>query len=383
MSEEIPPASQRSTFFGAQDHSTGRGLRAALLLASVMIIGFGVHSASGVLGPILLGALFAAAAQPAAKFFEERLRLPSSVAVLASLLGVLVLLIIASSTVFWGFLDIASNLSRYEAALVELQSNLARGLSRAGLSRFAALVHRGGTSDVLPAAVRTMLDAVPSIFGFATLASLVTLFGLIERDSLVQRLCRRDSAARTWESVVGDTQRYLAVKSAVGAITGLATGLLCALFGLPNAALWGAIAFWLNYVPILGSLVAGIPPVAIALVFVSPAASIAVGIGYGIIKFILGNLVEPKWQGHSAGLSPLVVVLSIAIWGGLLGPIGALLSVPLTMVVKIGCAHTRDLNWFADLLASDPPARRSLLPLIRPLPKTPDPSFGPRESASL
>ena len=379
MSEE--PLSQRSTFLPG-DVRFGRGSRIALLLAAVGIVGFAIRAAAEVLVPILFGALFAAATQPAARYLEEKLRFPKSLSVLTALLAVMFVLALACGTLFLGFMDIATDLPRYEAAGAKVIKDLARALSEAGLYHLAVLVQRRANVDFLPAAVSGTLDAIPRIVGFVTLAGLVTLFGLLERDALLRRLATGDETSLTYERVLSDTQKYLGVKSAVSALTGLAAGALCAGFGVPNAPLWGAIAFWLNFIPVVGSMIAGVPPVLIALVLVSPQVSFLVGLGYLIINFVLGNLLEPRWQGQSTGLSPLIVVISIAVWSALLGPLGALLSVPLTMAVKIGCAHTKDLAWFAHALDNDFAARLSVLPRRRRRLGAPAGAKAPRTSAA-
>lgn len=186
-------------------------------------------------------------------------------------------------------------------------------------------------------------------------------FGLLERESLVRRLSWGRGNGESWSRILADTQRYLGIKTVTSALTGLLAAAVCIAADLPNPALWGAIAFWLNYVPVVGSILASIPPLVVSLASQPGDVTLGVLIGYLAINFAIGNYLEPRWQGAAAGLSPLGVVLSIAAWGGLLGPLGALLAIPLTMSIKIGCFHTRDLSWLARLLggvqASSPPGR--------------------------
>jgi predicted PurR-regulated permease PerM len=231
-----------------------------------------------------------------------------------------------------------------------LQSNIVVFFSQHGLSQLAILVNKQSVLDLLPHLVQSVGGSLYQTIGFGTLATLVMFFGLTERGTLVARLPQQGEFEETWNRVLIDTQRYLGVKTTTSALTGLLAGGICAAFGLPNAALWGAIAFWFNFVPVVGSLLAGIPPVFVALVTQSPSAAVAVGLGYLIVNVSIGNVLEPRWHGAAAGLSSLVVVISIAFWGGLMGPLGALIAVPLTMIVKLGCMHTRDLAWVARLL---------------------------------
>ena len=120
--------------------------------------------------------------------------------------------------------------------------------------------------------------------------------------------------------------------------------------GVDFPILWGLLAFLLNYVPTIGSIIAAIPPLLLALIQISPAAAGAVGAGFVVINLIMGNAIEPRFMGKGLGLSTLVVFLSLVVWGWVLGPVGMLLSVPLTMTVKIALEANPNTQWLAHLL---------------------------------
>jgi predicted PurR-regulated permease PerM len=148
-------------------------------------------------------------------------------------------------------------------------------------------------------------------------------------------------------------QRYLAIKTVMSLVNGAVAVGVCLAFGVDFPLLWGLFAFLFNYVPNIGSVLAGIPPVLLTLVEYGPARAAAVGAVYVAIDMVSGNLVEPKVMGRRLGLSPLVVMLSLVFWGWMWGPVGTLLSVPLTSVAKIMFEHTADLRWVAVLLGPD------------------------------
>src|SRR5690606_2946878 len=112
------------------------------------------------------------------------------------------------------------------------------------------------------------------------------------------------------------------------------------------------LAFLLNYVPTIGMFIATIPPVVVALIQYGPGGALLVLAGYGVINFTRGNLVEPRVMGRALGLSPLVRFLAIVFWGWRWGPVGPLLAVPLTMVIKNALSNIEDLRWAAVLLGS-------------------------------
>jgi predicted PurR-regulated permease PerM len=150
---------------------------------------------------------------------------------------------------------------------------------------------------------------------------------------------------------VSEVQRYLFIKTVTSAATGVLCGLWCVVMDLPNAALWGVTAFALNFIPVFGSVIAAVPPLLAGFLQGGASTSLAVLGGYLVINNVIGNFIEPKVMGRAAGLSALVVVVSIVVWGWIFGPVGALLSVPLTMIAKIVFANVDDTQWLAVLLA--------------------------------
>ena len=140
------------------------------------------------------------------------------------------------------------------------------------------------------------------------------------------------------------------------------------MLGLPYALVFGLIAFGLNYVPSLGSIIAAIPPVLVAIVLEGPGTAIAVAAIYLTVNIVIGSIAEPRIMGRRMGLSPLVVFLSLVFWGFILGPVGMFLSVPLTMIVKILLEGTEDLKWVAIILGPGESTTRATLDTANPQP---------------
>jgi len=128
------------------------------------------------------------------------------------------------------------------------------------------------------------------------------------------------------------------------------------ILGVDFAMLWGLLAFFFNFVPNIGSIIAAIPPVVLAIVQPGMGLGVAtwVAIGYALINIVIGNVVEPRVMGRGLGLSTLVVFLSLIFWGAVLGPVGMLLSVPLTIIARIILAGHERTRWIAILLAGSP-----------------------------
>lgn len=155
-------------------------------------------------------------------------------------------------------------------------------------------------------------------------------------------------------SATRDIQRYLGIKTLISLITGFLAGVLCWAVGLEFPLLWGILAFGLNYVPAIGSIIAGIPPILLSLLIEGDfkKASIIAG-GYLLINGFLGNFLEPTLLGRRFGISTLVIVISVIFWGWVWGPIGMLLAVPLTMLVKVAMDNSADFRWIAVAISKE------------------------------
>ena len=146
------------------------------------------------------------------------------------------------------------------------------------------------------------------------------------------------------------------IKTAVSAVTGTVVGLWVAALGLDFALLWGLVAFLLNFIPNLGSIIAAIPAVLLAMVQFGPGRAAVIAAGYLVVNIVFGSVVEPMLMGRRLGLSTLVVFASLVFWGFVWGPVGMLFSVPLTMVVKIALENSKDFRWVAVMLDANPAA---------------------------
>jgi predicted PurR-regulated permease PerM len=116
--------------------------------------------------------------------------------------------------------------------------------------------------------------------------------------------------------------------------------------------LWGSIAFFMNFVPYVGSIIAAVPVVFLAFLDAGVQDALLVAVGFLAINLVVGNLIEPRFMGRGLGLSTLVVFVSLIFWGWVFGPVGMFLSAPLTMLVKIALENDPRSRWIAILLSS-------------------------------
>jgi AI-2 transport protein TqsA len=202
-----------------------------------------------------------------------------------------------------------------------------------------------------------VVGRVFTFFGTAFVILILTVFMLTEARMFGRRfeaICdARGPNFQRMLSATRDIQRYLGIKTLISLATGVLAGLLCWAAGLDFFLLWGIVAFTMNYIPVVGSIIAGVPPMMLAMLDKGMASGVAVAGGYVLINVLLGNFIEPMLMGRRFGLSTLVVVLSVLFWGWLWGPIGMLLAVPLTMMLKVVLDNSEDFRWIAVAISKE------------------------------
>jgi len=184
---------------------------------------------------------------------------------------------------------------------------------------------------------------------------LTVIFILAENVSFGEKLrsARGSADSHEWLSKFSDSvHSYLAIKAAISFLTGLIIFIWLSILGVDYAVLWGLIAFLLNFIPTVGSFIAAVPAVLLALVQLGLFEAGLTLIGFVTVNLIMGNVVEPRWMGRGLNLSPLVVFVSLVLWGWVLGPVGMLLSIPLTIMLKIALENQTETRWIGIMLGA-------------------------------
>jgi predicted PurR-regulated permease PerM len=353
-----------------------------LAAAAFVVVVAGLKAAQNLLVPFLGSVFLAILAAPAVVWLRRR-RVPTLVAVLLVVLAMMAVLTGIGAMVGGSIRSFTEAVPRYDARFRVLGEGLRSWLAARGVS-FGA----GSFADVLdPGALLKFLGG--TLGGLVAAASntvlvlLTTVFILFELTGFPTKLrvaMGSESADLSrFERVTVEVQRYLLIKTSLSLATGLLAGFWCAVLGVDFALLWGLVAFLLNYIPNLGSIIAAVPPILLALVQLGPGRAVAVAAGYVAINTIIGNVIEPQVMGRRLGLSPLVVFLSLVFWGWVWGPVGMLLSVPLTMMVKI-MLESSPRTWRAAVLLDTTAGAESILGRLRdgapgparPVPRAPD-----------
>jgi predicted PurR-regulated permease PerM len=340
----------------AETHRPANGGRVLLITAAFVIVVAGMREAQGILVPFLLSGFIAIIAAPAL-FFLRAYRVPSVIAI------ILVILAIASSGLLLGVLvgaavdDFSSQLPVYQAKLRVLTGAALQWLSGLGVP----LPEQTFSKLLDPARAMSMAaQGLSSLGGLLTntfLILLTVVFILLEASSFPGKLHRilanPEQSARHFDQFLDNIKRYMVIKTATSLLTGAIIYLWLLVVGVDYPVLWGVIAFFLNFVPNIGSIIAAIPALLLALVQLGPGGTAWAALGYLLANNLVGNVIEPRFMGKGLGLSSLVVFLSLVFWGWVLGTVGMFLSVPLTMTIKIALDSNDDTRWLAILLGPE------------------------------
>lgn len=324
-------------------------MRVLVGIASLVVVVAGLRATSAVMIPFVFAVFLALLSFPLVRLLQ-RLRLHAVLAVLLTVLAVLAALVGPGVLIVAAVRQFASAVPIYEAQLRQITSSAFEWLRENNVDT-NALTTFADPSRALEMILAT-LSGVVTLLSVAILVVIISAFVLIEAANILERRqsILSDGQRQTLAKFMGDLQTYLWVKSGISLGTGLAAWGWCEFLGIDFALLWGLLAFLLNYIPTFGSLVAAVPPTLLALIQFGPGSAVLAAVGYIGINISFGSLLEPTLLGHRLRLSPLVVLLSVILWGWIWGIAGALLSVPITMALKIGLEQSSQSRWIALLM---------------------------------
>jgi len=338
------------------EETSTRGAQSLLVAASLVVVIAGIKAASSLILPFLVALFLAMVTLPLLNWLQ-RMKIPKPLAVLVTVLVAVAVLVGIASLVGGSIKSFTMEAPKYQAKTQQMYSQSLAWLEDRGLS----VTHEQTLELFNPAAaidlVTGTLRGIAAVLSNLLLVFLIIVFILFEAAGFPTKLqvaFGDQAGSDRFENIRVEVQRYLATKTLISLTTGVLVSAAMAIIGVDFALLWGTLAFLLNYIPNLGSIIAAVPAVLLALVQLGPGSAIAVAVVFVAINVTLGNFAEPYFMGRRMGLSTLVIFISLVFWGWVWGPVGMLLSVPLTMILKIMLENTEDLRWIAVLLGPSP-----------------------------
>ncbi len=325
--------------------------RTLFVAAAITIIIAGMKLSAPLIVPFLLSVFIAVITFPLTSKLQY-MGLPKGLS-----LTLVIILILATGlalTLLAGnsLADFSKMMPMYQQRLSAEWSSVLLTLSENGISVTDIL------NDVIdPSAavslVSTILHGFGSMLTNSFLILLSVIFILVEAAGITQKslsVDKVDSTPSFSHVFIEKVRIYMSIKTIISMLTGFLIGTSLWLIGVDYPILWGTLAFILNFVPNIGSIIAAVPTVLLTIVQLGFPSALLVASVYAVVNIIIGNVVEPKYMGKGLGLSTLVVFVSLVFWGWVLGPVGMLLSVPLTITVKLALDSEPETQWLGRLL---------------------------------
>jgi len=337
---------------------------AIIVLAAVVVVIYGMQMMSVLLVPFLIAAFLALITVRPMLWLQEK-RVPSIVAALVIVTMLMLILAVVGAILGTSIADFTAALPSYQARLDVIIDGVFDFMVNnlkvdESIESISEMIDPGFAMGLVAGILNSLRDVLTNTF----LIIFTMIFILLEASTAkIKFRAAFGGSAESLERArkfMQNLGRYLGIKTIVSMATGFCAGTLTWSIGLDFPLLWAMLAFLLNYVPTIGSIIAAVPAVLLALVQIGPGAAGATALGFVSINVVFGNYLEPRLMGYGVGISPLVVFVGLVAWGFVFGPVGMLLSVPLTMTLKMALESDERTRWVAILLGSERDAEYAL-----------------------
>jgi predicted PurR-regulated permease PerM len=345
--------------------------------AAVLVLG-GIRETAWLIGPAFLALIVVIALYPVQAWLRRH-NWPHGLTTLVLVLLAVGLLASFVVIVVVSLAQLAALLPEYADRADELLASLAGSLASFDVAPGQL---QEAVSAISPAKVVALIGTVLAGLS-ATLSSLVFLLCLmmflsVDAGGIERRLAAvatdRPELETALRSFAHGTRSYLLVSTVFGLIVGVLDGVALAIIGVPLPVLWGVLAFITNYIPNVGFVIGLVPPALLALLTLGVPEMLLVIAVYCVLNFVIQSLIQPRYVGDSVGLATTTTFVALVFWAWLLGPLGALLAIPLTLLVKALLVDVdptaRWANALAGSLASEPrpPQRHRVAHTPAPVP---------------
>jgi predicted PurR-regulated permease PerM len=334
------------------------------MMAAIVVVIYGMQMMSVLLVPFLI-AVFLALITVRPMLWMQAHRVPSILAALLIVTMLMLVLAMLGTILGTSIAEFTAALPTYQARLDVIIEGVFDFIVRnfkldESVESISDMIDPGWAMGLAAGILNGLRDVLTNAF----LIIFTMIFILLEASTAKTKFEAAFGTSADSLENLGDFMqnlgRYLGIKTMVSLATGMCAGVLTWSIGLDFPLLWAMLAFLLNYVPTIGSIIAAVPAVLLALVQIGPGAAGATALGFIGINIVFGNFLEPRLMGYGVGISPLVVFVGLIAWGWIFGPVGMLLSVPLTMTLKMALENDDRTRWIAILLGSERDANYAL-----------------------
>jgi AI-2 transport protein TqsA len=322
--------------------------------AALVIVIAALKVAQPVLLPLIVSAFLAVLIAPLVLYLKKR-RVPPAFGVPLVVLSTILLIAGVLGLVIGTLNAFIQQIPTYEARISSMVAMATAQLDNLGLRLTVENVTKMVNPESAISFAGSTLSEIADLLSNTFLVFFMTIFVLFEALVLPEKIrdALRDPTADLSQGihVVGRIKAYVVIKTSTSLASGVIIGLTLKVMGVDFALLWGLLAFLLNFIPNIGSVIAAVPAALMALLQFGPTGGLATVALFIVVDAVIGNVVESRVMGQRMNLSPLVVFVSLVFWGWLWGILGMLLSVPLTMAIRIMLEGNEQTRPFAVLMA--------------------------------
>ncbi len=315
-----------------------RGLTILLGMGAAVLAGMGLWFTGWLVGPVFLALTIVIVVSPLLGWLERH-KVPAWLAMVLTILAVYAVLVVLAVVLVISVARLTSLLPQYADRASELVDGATELLARFGvgadqLRSVAGSFDLGRVADVLG----TVLSAVSGLASNLVFLLVLMLFMTLEAKVVDRRMARlaedRPDIATALTGFARGTRKYMVVTTVFGLVGGAVNGIFLAIIGIPLPALWGVLSFITNYIPNIGFLLGLVPPALLALLQGGWQLMVVVIVAYIVLNFIIESVIQPRFVGDAVGLSATTTFVALLFWSWLIGPLGAILAIPLTLLVK-------------------------------------------------
>lgn len=321
----------------------------SLVVLAVVAAGAALYWLQAVLVPFVLAVFITIGLTPVVNVLARKAKLPRPVAAGLTLLLALLLLAAVGMLVGVSVARLGNNAEFYQQRFQEVVDSAleALPLEKLGVDKDEVVAAFGrSTGSSVRGLLTGLANAVTNVLSNGALVLIYVGFLLFGSSGM-------QPSNPDWREAERQTKQYLVIKVLMSAATGILTAVILLLLGVDLAIVFGLLAFMLNFIPSLGSIIATLLPLPIVLLDpqATPVVMVLAILGPGAVQFTIGNILEPKLMGRDLDLHPITVLMVLIFWGMLWGPIGMILSVPMTAVIKIVLSRSDSTRPLANVLA--------------------------------
>lgn len=333
----------------------------AVIIAAFVIIMTGIIFAQSVINPFLMAVFISIIVLRPIRWLQSK-KVPQSIAILIIFVFIVALFFGFGQLISTSLSSFSHDVPKYQQSFNKVEVNIVQYFSEKGINISTNnLLDIFDTSKVM-GITTTLLGGLGGIMGKTITIFILMLFLLFEKNSLglkIKAIAINTKISLTYLRTIGNNIRhYLTIKTMTSLLTGVLIWVFLKIIDLDYALLWGLIAFLLNYIPSIGSIIAAFPAVLFALVDLEIGGVIWTIIIFVVVNVGVGSIIEPKVMGKGMGLSTFIVFAGLIFWGFLLGVTGMFLSVPLTMTIKIILEQNEKTKWIAVILGTKDDANK-------------------------